>query len=544
MVKMKVLVVDDEKPARETLTYLIDWNSTAFEIVATAKNGREALEKYNDFAPDLIITDIQMPVMDGLSLIKAIKDRNRWTKFVILSCHEQFSYAKEAIQIGVTDYLIKDMMTPQDVYTTLDKVQIELEEQERLLDQSFRTTLIAGEELFQVARPVALKTIILDDLPMSKKTALLNEFKLNLKASCFVLFLVCLDKHASYIGYDRWAELENRVCGSIEKILAEGLGGECFYHQNGEFIVIANLEESASELKHISKSFQIAQRIYRSLLKVQDFTITIGISQGFFRLCDSIKRYEEVKEAVKDKVLLGKEKIIFYNTKLNQYASLTHSEVVDKIAKINTYLQQKNLAKVEEELRILYGVDLQGYVHYSYLKEINAHMYGLIINFVNTYGIRYEELFGCNYIPFQQVEDLNSCEEIGEWFNNVFAQIIRQRTVQDTQRYTRHVKAAVEYINTHYSRDISLSEIAGALSLHKVYLCRLFKQETGTNLINYIMKVRVEEAKKLMFNSENKLYKIAEQVGYGNIQKFSAAFKKMTGMTPREFRQYSRRAPK
>ncbi|MEL7566164.1 MAG: response regulator [Dehalobacterium sp.] len=250
MHKFRILIVDDEKPARETLSYLIDWKDTAFEVAGTAKNGNDALEQYQRFKHELIITDIQMPVMDGLALIKAIRQDNKAQKFVILSCHEKFSYAKEAIQMGVTDYLIKDLLTCEDLFAVLDKVQRELEEESR-----------------------------------------------------------------------------------------------------------------------------------RSLL-----------------------------------------------------------------------LQTK------------------------------------------------------------------------------------VKPLAQNQRYSRHIRDAIEFISDNYRRDIELSEIAEALNLHRVYLSRLFKQETGENLFNYILKLRMEEAKRMMLSTNNKVYEIAEQVGYLSIQQFSAAFKKSTGLTPREFR--------
>lgn len=261
MDKFRILIVDDEKPARETLSYLIDWTKTAFEVAGTAKNGSDALAQYHRFRPELVITDIQMPVMDGLSFIKAVRQENTRQKFIILSCHEKFSYAKEAIRMGVTDYLIKDLLTPQDLYAVLCKVQRELEEEN------------TGKRRWQMNRAV--------------------------------------ENH----------EAEQSVQG----------------------------------------------------------------------------------------------------------------------AKLN-------------------------------------------------------------------------------------------------KRYSRHIRDALEFIGANYRRNVGLSEIAEVLNLHKVYLCRLFKQETGENLVNYILKLRVEEAKRMMLSTNHKLYEIAEHVGYQNIQQFSVAFKKLTGITPREFR--------
>lgn len=128
----RVLIIDDEEPARETLKYLIDWGKTSFEISGFAKNGKEALESYAELKPDLIITDIQMPIMDGLELIRKIRTENDSQKFVILSCHENFTYAREAIKYGVSDYLLKDLLTPQDLYSLLEKIKNEMADEKSL----------------------------------------------------------------------------------------------------------------------------------------------------------------------------------------------------------------------------------------------------------------------------------------------------------------------------------------------------------------------------------------------------------------------------
>ena len=114
-----IMIVDDEKPARELLKMLINWESAGFRIISEANDGIEAIDQYLQFAPDLIITDIQMPQMDGLTLIKEIKKINSDQNIIVLSCHENFNYAREIMKLGIFDYLIKDSLTPEELYTVL-----------------------------------------------------------------------------------------------------------------------------------------------------------------------------------------------------------------------------------------------------------------------------------------------------------------------------------------------------------------------------------------------------------------------------------------
>ncbi len=535
MSKWKVMVVDDELPAREILSYLIDWKTTAFEIVATAKNGKDALEKYQTSRPDLIITDIQMPVMDGLALIKAIKQVNQTSKFMILSCHEQFSYAREAFQMGVTDYLIKDLITPQDLYAALVKVHRELEYRENILTTKI---MIEHDEFYDASRTMAMKAIVLENRSAAEKQTLVTHFGLNLKGDYFVLLIVCLEKKTASLDYPAWKNIEQSIFFAINNSLKEGLGGECFYYQNGEFIVVAKLDGIVSESRFISESYQIGHRICKNIPSFHGTSFTIGISRGFYGFKDIFQRYKEALEVTKYKMFLGKGKILFYNTVFSKVHSLNSDTINQKIEQITQALEENDFEQLSQDIRGFYREDLQGFVQYNYIKEINAQLYGLIMVACNSSNISYEDLFGCNYIPMQQVEDLDTANEIGEWFNQVFVQIInrKSRPEHDSQKFNRHIKGALEYIASNYNRDIGLSEIAEALNLHKVYLSRLFKHETGENLANYILKVRIEEAKRIMLTSNHKLYKIAELVGYNNIQQFSASFKKNTGITPSEYR--------
>ncbi|ATW24298.1 response regulator [Candidatus Formimonas warabiya] len=540
MRKLKVLVVDDEMPARETLSFLINWKETAFEIAATAKDGRDALDKYYSLHPDLIITDIQMPVMDGLALIKTIRQENSRQKFIVLSCHEKFSYAREAIQMGVTDYLIKDLITPQDLYAVLVKVEKELEEQKTVIPPGSGKNVPAERDEFDDAlRNMALKTIILENVPAGAKQSLAERFGLNLTGHYFVLLLVQLDdyeKKKNILDYSAWKEVKERIYYAIKDALEGGLGGECFYYQNGQFILIARLEEIGSQLKFISQSYEIADRLHRKVRGAEKASYTIGISQGFYGLTDVPLRYREALEVIKYKIFFGKGKILFYNKIFSRLHAGNKDMMAKRIIQIQRAIDENNRAQLSQEVRALYREDVQGFMQYNYLKETNAQMYGLIAGACHASRITYADLFGCNYIPLHQLDDLDTASEMGEWFQNVFVHLIALKEKIDDKKYSRHIKDAMEYIAANYRRNIGLRDVAKALNLHKVYLCRLFKQETGENLINYILKVRLEEAKRMMLSTNHKLYEIAEQVGYPNIQQFSVVFKKLTGVTPREFR--------
>lgn len=535
----KVLIVDDEKPARETLIHLINWEHTSFRIVDSAKNGKEALEKYRVYNPDLIIVDIQMPVMDGLEFIRQVRVNDKEQKFVILSCHENFHYAREAIKMDVADYLLKDLLTPEDLYSVLEKVRYDIEKKsvnKTVYPRGFSEDL---NKYIDEYKDIALKTIVFENPGKEKIDEYIKRFGLKLKNDYHVLFCILVD------GYKKIAESLNlnqekrkctRILNTINNLLTEKFKGECFYNGNGEYIALVRLEDIRSQLKFVTDCYEICREIRNNVEKAEDITLTIGVSRGFYRLNEVSDRYEEARQITKYKIFVGKGKTLFYNTILPKATHLTPEVLEKKLINIKNHIEKENISAVTKEIDSLYNDSIKGFMQYNYLKYINSSMFNIIVEFCSKEKIKYEGVFGYNYIPVDEVETLETVREMSEWFKTVFVKIIKLKSQKGSKFCSRRVRDAVEYIEKNFNSELGLSQIADALGLHKGYLCRLFKQETGENLTDYILRFRIDKAKQLILTTNLKLYEIAERTGFSSAQQFSLNFKKVAGMTPIEFR--------
>lgn len=534
MKKLKVLIVDDEKPAREMLAHTIDWDNTAFEICDYAINGKDALEKYYKHNPDLIITDIQMPRMNGLELIDTIRQNDLEQRFIILSCYEKFSYAREAIRMNVEDYLIKDLITPQDLLSLLLKVQKEIRE-----DVGYKKSKgysMENDEFLYTLGNTTLKKILFETKGISAK--LLNTYRLNIEGNYFVVFSVHLDDYKNKIinkFYDEQEQIKRIVYKSIRKVLAEGYGGECCYLENGDFVILAEVKGSNSQYEIMTQTHEFAYRIQKNLQDENNqISVTIGISREFKSIEDIYERYKEALNVTKYRAFVGKGKVLFYNMALPMITSFNYEVLEGAIAKIKTAIESNNEKIIRDVIHELYGINLSGFIQYNYIREINGHLYDLISNLCSVYRIKYQELFQVNYLPIHELDAYDTVKEISDWFITTFKNIIQRKGAG--QKFSRHVKDAIELIEANFMNKISLNEIAEALNLHKVYLSRLFKEETGETITNYIVNIKIEKAKQLMLSTNMKFYEISERIGYSNAQQFYVAFKKYTGKTPKEFK--------
>lgn len=539
----KVMVVDDEKPARETLNYLIDWEKTSFVIVDSAKNGKEALDKYIKYKPDLIITDIQMPVMDGLEFIREVRMLKRNQKFVILSCHENFYYAKEAIKLGASDYLLKDLLTSNDLYELLEKVKRELEEEKEKFTNYNKVVFDTSDYNYkEELKNIALKSLTFENMTMEEMNNYIDKFNLNFRTSYFLVLCIFIDDYKKLTEEMKYTELKI-FNYQIKKIINESIdgyfGGECFYNENGQFVAIVCLESITSQLKFYADSHTICQRIRKGMTKYMDLKLTIGVSESFHDLKNINKYYNEALNAAKLRIFMGKGKTIFYNTNIAKVKNIDMGALDKKLDELKELIDKSDIEKTKKEVEVLYNNNLSGFMQYNYLKYINSCLFNIIMENCKEHGINYIDLFECNYLPVEKPDEFETVQEICEWFSQILVKMINLQLNKDDKKYSFRIKEAIEYIEKNYNKDISLEEISDEIGLHKGYLCRLFKQETGINITDYIINYRIEKAKKLIATTNDKLYEIAEKVGFSNAQYFSLKFRKITGKTPIEYRESS-----
>jgi Response regulator containing CheY-like receiver domain and AraC-type DNA-binding domain len=532
----KVMIVDDEIPAREILLCIINWEDTDFRIVYSASNGKDALDKYTDIKPDLIITDIQMPIIDGLDLIEEVQKINKSQKFLILSCYEDFTYAQRAMKMGVTDYLIKDLITPNDLYGILAKTQTDLD------NITIKKSEIKKEHkllnFLKENKDIALRKLIFNDISQDDCYNLIENLNLNLNGKLFVLFLIQIDNFFKYIEDENfYTNTLNEIIKNVSETIEELNIGECFYSENGEFTAIVRLSPTISEADIINECYYLAQEIRKRISLMHNISLTISVSSTFKKPFKIKKYFDEAFKLSKMKVFLGNDTIILNNTFVKNL-DLDTDTLAKRINAINIAIEQNNIENLKSELTHLYDKDIRGFMQFNYLNYINSSLLDLVVRTCNRYSIAYEDIFSTSYLPIEILSTKETVEEMSGWFIEIFTKIININFNNSFKnKYSKKVADSIDYINKNlFNQSLSLTDIAENINVHKVYLCRIFKEETGENVTQYILKARIEKSKEIILSTNYKLYEISDKLGFNSPQQFSILFKKVTGITPNQFR--------
>lgn len=538
---LKILVVDDEKPARDKIGYMIEWEETKFEIVDFAKNGKEALSKYGECNPDLIITDISMPIMDGLQLIKKIKEINNKQRFIILSCHENFNYAKEAMRLGVEDYLIKDLATSEELCAILEKVRLELEREAGNLAEPLvnETNSLPINDFDLQYKAIALKSILFNNLSKEQYIEISRQFHLRFCEEKFSLMLVRLDDYQSMKSCYTPKDLSNsinQILITIEKNVNEQYSGECFYDEKGQIIILLSLPSFKSSFKYVSETYDLASAIKYNIQQMGYGAVTSAVYHELCDLKDIYEVYCKLLEVIQYSFFVGKGNVLFSNMSIPKVKPNAPKLLEENIKLVCDYLEKQDKNKIIDTLKIIYKEDLIGFMQFNYIHYVNTKLINIILDEMKVRKISYETLFGCDHIPFDTISGFNEVGEAAKWFCDLFARLIDENSKEAKVYYSKKISKAIEYIDKNYLEDISLTTIAEHIGVHKVYLSRTFKEETGENVTEYIILFRIKKAIQMMKDTDLKLYEIAEKAGFKDARQFSIYFKKIIGITPIEYR--------
>ncbi|WP_017810896.1 helix-turn-helix domain-containing protein [Clostridium saccharoperbutylacetonicum] len=336
---------------------------------------------------------------------------------------------------------------------------------------------------------------------------------------------------------DFYTKTLNSIIENVSEVIEELNIGECFYSENGEFTAIVKLTSTISEADIINESYYLAQEIRRRVSILNNISLTISVSSTFKKPFRIKKYFDEVLKLSKMKVFLGNDTIILNNTFVKNL-NLDTDTLAKRINAINIAIEQNNVENLKLELTHLYDKDIRGFMQLNYLNYINSSLLELVVRTCNRYSIIYEEIFSISYIPIEILSTKETVEEMRGWFLEIFTKIININCNNSFKnKYSKKVSDSIEYINRNlFNQSLNLADIAENINVHKVYLCRIFKEETGENVTKYILKARIEKSKEIIISTNYKLYEISDKLGFNSPQQFSILFKKVTGITPNQFR--------
>ncbi|RCW76888.1 response regulator transcription factor [Saliterribacillus persicus] len=505
----KVMIVDDESRTCNGLVKIIPWDIYGFVVVGTAKNGHDALEKFNTLLPDVLIVDIKMPNMSGLELIERIRSKSPSTRFIILSGYADFAYAKKAILLNVEGYLLKPVDEDELIYF--------LNSMKEKFNKELNYTQ-AKQRIDEEKKEKVIHAALSGDY--SKVKPYKHYFN-------FPSYRVLLIKKNSEIreGLELIKELFGKHNDGIVFNTTPYTG------------VIVNNQQSLPILKQ-----KIEKLLLTGLPKQSDFFAVLG--GAIVNIEDLPKSYNDALDLMEKRFFLKEERILSSDSTSVFINDNDIDKMYEKPIELNS-ITDKLFYSIEIEdkdaLERICVETLAQMVALNYSEvTIKRSCIELLSNIQNKVLHSYNDREVINYVYTSKIiniEKQENIEKVLRFMQDLLLEILKNVDMDTSDNL---VKKMVNLIERNYSQNIKLDTIAEVLNYNSAYIGQLFKDHTGDYFNTYLDKVRIENAKKLLLE-EMKIYKVAEKIGYSNVDYFHSKFKKYEGVSPSVFRKNNRK---
>lgn len=538
MNEIKVFLVEDEMVIRRGIKNSIDWEKEGYIFCGEASDGELAYPMIIKEKPDILITDIRMPFMDGLELCKLVKKELPDIKILILSGYDEFDYAKEAIRLGVTEYLLKPISSGK-LLEALNGVSesIRREKEDKDLVHKYMEEM---RENTEHEKQKFFEQMIAGNLSMAEALETGKKYEMNLSAGMYnlLLFRFTLGEENRKSG-----ELLGEAEYAIEK-LTERLE-YVFEFQRGvegwAFLLMADNEEQMSErVKELSKDLEEIMKNYSTIAYFG------GIGQPVARLRELERSFREAERALAARFTMELNRIISVeDIRVAQNVdTLDDIEITSfgEIEKTRTMLEKFLNNGAEDEIDEFVDVYISELPEEN-LKSVLMRQYIIMDAYIVMMSFC-EKIEGIEGEMQAQSEELKNSmktiqtlEEIKNYIRMLLKKIIGVRDTISGRRYSDIIEIAKDQIRkTYMSDEISLNTIAAEVGMSPSYFSSIFSKEMGKTFVEYLTEIRMDRAKELLMCSSMKTSEIGYEVGYKDPHYFSYIFKKTQNCTPKEFR--------
>lgn len=533
----KIMIVDDEEEIRLGIIKKIDWEANGFIVVGDAENGKEALEKAEKLQPDVIMTDIKMPFMDGLELGQKLVELMPSSKIIVFSGCDDFEYAHRAIKINVVEYVLKPINSVEliEVLKRL-KTQLDHEYNEK---RNLETLYKHYVESLPVIREQFLVGVIEGRISESQWNEQSENLGIDFEYDYLSVAVIhadgslTLDEVGDNISISKEPTL---VPISIKKIVDENMDKYCKFASflySDMVVVIGNFEKKDDILLFI-KGINEVCKIYE---RIMNLTISSGIGYVYSRPVEIRFSYKAAQNALDYRFILGTGKAIYIDdVEPDNSVQLQLDEQEERY--------MLNAIKISSEEEIRMAIDnlfkkfedlLLPFNQYRiYLMEIMTS----ILKLVQAYNLDIDEIFGRNFNCYSYLEAFNSINEVKKWIVSKAIKVndyIKKERINSSMLL---IERAKQYIKENYrDYDISVEKLCSELHVSPTYFSTMFKKETKMNFVNYLTTIRLEQAVRLLNTTDDKTYIIADKVGYPEANYFSYVFKKKFGVSPSKYRK-------
>lgn len=526
-----VMLVDEGNVVKEAISSVVDWEELGFEVVATVKSGTEALELAGKLKPDVVLTDFKTPFIDGLALCRNLKHLREETKVVIFSEYKEFEYMKAAIRIGAEDYMLKpiDADELRNVFLRIKKVLDKEIDNKRKLNrlQAYH------EKDFSIIKDQLVMEILKGEVSDEQRVEEMDtEYELGLSASHYAAMVFQMDDKDKV---RRDIIEKEQLAFSLKKIIDERLseGFHIYSMVHLDMVVVIFLLENED---YLNRALREVNQLCKHVEEALDVCVTAGVGQTVETLIQLKESWRGAMDAVALRLFLGPNQAICISD-----IQLEISEDFELDEQIVSKLLMDIKIGEEDELQ----TDVEKLIGQFRNRKVSLYEYQLVtmevivglLKLARSYHVSLEPFFGQRFDIYQEVQKFVSLDEVGQWLHELclWLRTSIRRERKDSAKLM--MDSAKQFIRENYSdSELSVKTLCSRLNVSATYFSTVFKRETGKSFVEYLTDVRLETAKELLNNTDDKTYVISAKVGYPESNYFSYVFKKRYGIAPSKYR--------
>lgn len=535
----KILLADDDYHVLEYLDKMIPWSNLGFEVVGLSENGEQALEQVNQNKPDVIMTDIGMPHMDGITLIKRVHEQHPRIKSIFLTCYDEFHYAQEAIRLGAFDYILKETMDADNITRMMERLKAELDEALVHREVLYNMKFLIKENL-TVLRSKLLERLLSGDTRTMTDWMKKHEQELELDLSHrHSIPVLCFIDDGNDEQHTDSPFQDDTLKFAVDNVISETISrssgkGFCLFHHDDTFFILYTRDSYITEdqIQHTMNDIRANLRQY---LRVS-ITSIVGNRCTF---PDGLPAHlHQLLQASEHRFYLPHSSIIKYH---DMDLSSPDEHVV---------LESE---QSEEVKRLIIREDEDGLQEWVHRWEqdithrriapdmVKKHALGLLLDVEKMIlSLQDDGSDSVDSALHHQIGQAKTARQLAERLLEALRQyIVRMREINNLPKKTEILKAR-KFVLLNLDKKITLGDIADHLHLNPSYFSRMFKQQTEMNFTDYVNQMKMEEAKRLLEQTGDSVEMIAEKLGFESKSYFLKVFRKYYGTSPVEYRKGAR----
>lgn len=523
---LKVIIADDEERVCRLVQVLADWDALGMEVAGTASNGLEALDLVRQIHPDILITDIRMPGCYGLELIQHAKESLPQLEIVIISGYAHFEYAQSAIKHGVGDYLLKPIQKAE-LMATLQKLGDRC--RARQAADGGTQNQYSREDLFRLQNRLIL------DLAERRLTApsaqlLEQEYHFSVHPGLLQVMLLKLDYDLEQFSPASVGVVWEKAKKIFEQVLQPVCHGIVFYFRDAWGCAVLNYPTAQREALRGRIREGLNQLVAQQALFGQ-VTCSLGLSTPVEGPEGLPECFWEANDAVCERLLEGSGRLLEGRP---LPSSLAEENLLERYGRSVELLMdtlgqtqaEQAVDQLEESAMAVPGVRGR-----ELLELVRSAGKLFALRVCGEDARRETEQFEARCLQCSRAPELFVC--LRQFQNHLLERTLHRRETESQ----RPIRVAKQYVQSHYSQNITLEDVCAATGFSVSYFSALFKKETGEGFAKYLTRVRMERAKELLQETNLPVSEICTQVGYGDLKHFNQTFKKVTSLSPGQYRK-------